>query len=144
MDYANRSPSVLKPILVLSKFPNDASFQTPSLMDDYRNITDSDLSRLSHWEDKSDIRLFWRGSTTGGFNADTDFKESHRLRLHLMINGRKGGDAAWESKTREVMVPDGKGGFEIVKRSDKVLSESYADIKLSNGPIQVSCSNPIP
>jgi hypothetical protein len=136
MDYAVRSPSILKPVLVLSKFPGDASFQTTP-MEGYSNITTADVPFLGHWADKKDPRLFWRGSTTGGFNVNRDFKESHRLRLHLMVNGPKGGDVWWDNQSREVMVPDGKGGFAMVRRWERVLSSGYADVKLSGQPVQV-------
>lgn len=136
-DYANRSPSVLKPILVLSKFPFDSSFQiTP--MEGYRNITEEDVRFLNRWEDKTDNRLFWRGSTTGGYGAQRDWRDSHRMRLHLMINGPKGGNAWWDQQMRDVMVPDGEGGFKTVRRWERVLSKAYVDVKLSGHPIQVS------
>lgn len=137
LDYANRSPSVLKPILVLSKFPFDSSFQTTP-MEGYMNITEEDVPFLAKWEDKIDNRLFWRGSTTGGYTAQRDWRDSHRLRLHLMINGPKGGDAWWDQQLRDVMVPDGDGGFKIVRRWERVLSKAYADVKLSGQPVQVS------
>ncbi|WVQ82986.1 hypothetical protein IAT38_005124 [Cryptococcus sp. DSM 104549] len=135
LDYAQRSPSVLKPILVLSKFPFDASFQTTP-MEAYNNITEEDIPFLGQWEDKTDSRLFWRGSTTGGYGGQRDWRESHRLRLHLMVNGPKGGDAWWDQQLREVMVPDGVGGFKIVRRWERVLSKAYADVKLSGQPVQ--------
>ncbi|ODO05251.1 hypothetical protein L198_01942 [Cryptococcus wingfieldii CBS 7118] len=134
-DYVNRSPSVLKPILVLSKFPFDASFQTTP-MEGYANITADDLPYLGTWADKTDNRLFWRGSTTGGYGTQRDWKESHRMRLHLMINGPKGGDAWWDQQLRDVMVPDGEGSFNVVRRWERVLSKAYADVKLAGVPVQ--------
>ncbi|OCF54896.1 hypothetical protein L486_07552 [Kwoniella mangroviensis CBS 10435] len=138
LDYAHRSPSILKPILVLSKFPGDASFQTTP-MEAYMNITESDVPYLGSWEDKTDNRLFWRGSTTGGYGGQRDWKESHRMRLHLMINGPKGGDTWWNQQLREIMVPDGEGGYKVVRRWERVLSKAYADVKLSGKPVQ--CPN---
>ncbi|ORX40087.1 CAP1-related protein [Kockovaella imperatae] len=135
IDYDVRSPSILKPIMVLSKFPSDASFQTTP-MEGYTNITDHDLPYLGHWEEKHDHRLFWRGSTTGGYDKYRDWKDSHRLRLHLMVNGPKGGDVWWDQQAREVMMPDGNGGFDMVRRWEKSLSQAYADVKLSGKPIQ--------
>ncbi|WWD18455.1 hypothetical protein CI109_102907 [Kwoniella shandongensis] len=112
LDYAHRSPSVLKPVLVLSKFPGDASFQTTP-MEAYMNITEEDVPFLGVWNEKTDNRLFWRGSTTGGYGGQRDWKESHRMRLHLMINGPKGGDSWWDQQLREVMVPDGESGYKV-------------------------------
>ncbi|WVO19106.1 uncharacterized protein IAS62_000383 [Cryptococcus decagattii] len=119
---------------LLSKFPFDSSFQTTP-MEGYMNITE-DVPFLAKWEDKIDNRLFWRGSTTGGYTAQRDWRDSHRLRLHLMINGPKGGDAWWDQQLRDVMVPDGEGGFKIVRRWERVLSKAYADVKLSGQPVQ--------
>ncbi|WVQ86753.1 hypothetical protein IAS59_000468 [Cryptococcus gattii] len=120
---------------LLSKFPFDSSFQTTP-MEGYMNITEEDVPFLAKWEDKIDNRLFWRGSTTGGYTAQRDWRDSHRLRLHLMINGPKGGDAWWDQQLRDVMVPDGEGGFKIVRRWERVLSKAYADVKLSGQPVQ--------
>lgn len=122
-------------MLVLSKFPGDASFQTTPLQA-YTNLTDEDAAYLGRWEEKTDNRLFWRGSTTGGFNVHRDWKESHRMRLHLMINGPKGGDIWWDKGVREVMVPDGENGYKVVRRWEKVLSAAYTDVKLAGGPHQ--------
>ncbi|WWC70776.1 uncharacterized protein I206_104727 [Kwoniella pini CBS 10737] len=138
LDYAHRSPSILKPVLVLSKFPGDSSFQTTP-MEAYMNITENDKAFLGSWEDKTDNRLFWRGSTTGGYGGQRDWKESHRMRLHLMINGPKGGDTWWNQQLREVMVPDGEGSYKVVRRWERVLSKAYADVKLSGQPVQ--CPN---
>lgn len=135
-DYNDRSPSKLKPALVLSKFPADASFQTTPV-EGYTNITEAEVPFLGHWDEKTDHRLFWRGSTTGGYNVQRDWKESHRTRLHLMINGPKGGDTWWSQQTREIMMPDGEGSYQVVRRWERVLSRAYADIKLTGQPVQV-------
>ncbi|WVR06338.1 hypothetical protein IAU60_003369 [Kwoniella sp. DSM 27419] len=135
LDYAVRSPSVLKPVLVLSKFPMDSSFQiTP--MEGYMNISQEDVPYLGQWSEKTDNRLFWRGSTTGGYGGVRSWKESHRLRLHLMMNGPKGGDTWWDQHVREVMMPDGQGSFTVARRWEKSLSKAYADVKLAGQPIQ--------
>ena len=59
------------------------------------------------------------------------------MRLHLMMNGPKGGDATRDKLMRELLVPNGRGGFEVVSRREKVLSRAYADVKLSGELIQV-------
>ncbi|KAK4689532.1 hypothetical protein P7C73_g565, partial [Tremellales sp. Uapishka_1] len=139
IDYEDRSPSILKPVMVLSKFPGDASFQTTP-MEAYTNFTTADVPLLGTWEDKTDNRLFWRGSTTGGYNVHRDWKESHRMRLHLMVNGPKGGDVWWEKEVREIMVPNGEAGFKNVRRWARVLSKAYVDVKLAGSPVQ--CPTP--
>lgn len=136
IDSAVRSPSTLKPALVLSKFPADSSFQTTPI-EGYTNITEKEKQFLGKWEEKTDHRLFWRGSTTGGYGVQRDWKESHRMRLHLMVNGPKGGDTWWNQQAREIMMPDGVGGFDVVRRWERVLSAAYADVKLSGKPVQV-------
>ena len=60
------------------------------------------------------------------------------MRLHLMVNGPKGGDTWWNQQAREVMMPDGNGGFDVSRRWERVLSKAYADVKLSGQPVQVS------
>ncbi|KAL7423141.1 hypothetical protein Q5752_002441 [Cryptotrichosporon argae] len=133
MDREDRSDSMLKPILVHSKMPGDRSFLLAPL-EGYSNVTPSLFP--PRWEDKHDARLHWRGSSTGGFNVQRDWKDSHRLRLHLMVNGPKGGDAWWNNQVREVMVPDEAGGYSIVRRWERMLSQAYADVKLSGHAVQ--------
>jgi hypothetical protein len=55
-----------------------------------------------------------------------------------MINGPKGGDVWWDQQAKEIMIPDGKGSFEMVRRWGRVLSKAYADVKLSGQPVHVS------
>ena len=140
IDFNGRSQSILKPALVNSKFPNDLSFQ-PSPMEGYRNLSGSDTDSwyaLRDWEEKTDNRLFWRGSSTGGFNVQRDWKDSHRFRLHLMVNGPKGGDVWWAQQSRDVIMPKGNGGYESVRRWDRVLSKAYVDVKLAGKLVGVS------
>lgn len=145
-DYADRSRSYIKPIMVLSKFPMDASFQiTP--IEGYLNLTEADLEYEGVWEEKTDNRLFWRGSTTGGFNTQyRDWRDNHRVRMHVMVNGKKGvaggggagGGEEWKEVEREIMLPDGKGGYVVKRRKEGMLSGAYAEVKLSGQAIQVS------
>ena len=60
------------------------------------------------------------------------------MRLHLMINGQKGREDELREKMREVMMPDGKGGFDLVTMDDATLSEAYMDVGLSGRAVQVS------
>lgn len=55
-----------------------------------------------------------------------------------MINGQKGREDELKEKTREVMMPDGNGGFELVTMDEATLSESYMDVGLSGKALQVS------
>lgn len=131
-----RSPSEFRPIMQLSKFPNDASFQMTALQG-WSNISAADKERFGTWESKTKNKCFWRGTTTGGFGDDGSWRDSHRMRLHLMVNGPKSKERFWEQQSRDVMIPDGKGGFEVVRSWDKALGKAYTDIKLSGHPIQV-------
>lgn len=102
------------------------------------------------WEEKKDPRMFWRGTSTGGYDKWRDWRESHRLRLHLAINGPKlggpddlrsredGGDGGWEERGREVMMPDGNGGFRMASRFERTLGKGYAEVKLAGRASQVS------
>lgn len=117
--------------MVLSKFPNDASFQlTPT--EGYWNLTAKALNLEGHWGEKTDPRVFWRGSTTGGWDVlYREWRDSHRIRMHTMMNGRKGAQA-WKEADMQVMLPDGKGnGWKAQSRKAGVLSRAYADVKLS-------------
>ncbi len=137
LDYPGRTPSQLRPILVLSKFANNNELlMTP--IEAYKNLSDFRPEDNPPWEAKSYNKLFWRGSSTGGFNHQRPWEDSHRLRLHLDINGERGNEAALRSETREVMMPDGKGGFKIKRIDRETLKEAYADVGLAGKAHQVS------
>lgn len=134
----DRSPSVLKPWFVHSKIPGDASFLLPPI-EGFKNRTAKDIPALGMWADKLDPRVHWRGSATGGYAPEQDWHNSHRIRLHMLFNGKRGNDTDWAESTREVLVPDGKGGYEKVVRTAAELAE-YGDVKLTGKAIQ--CTEP--
>lgn len=141
-DRRGRSPSELRPMLVLSKMPMDSEFRITPL-DAYSNYSTTDLGKQFYaWEDKSDRRIFWRGLGTGGFNTQIDWRLSQRMRLHLMMNGKKdaeGQEAFWEGE-EEVMVvtPD---GWQLERRKHAELAKAYADVSLVDKPHQVSAAS---
>lgn len=140
LDYPNRSPSQIRPLLVLCKFPGDTSFQTPAL----QAFTPAKMEDpAAEWDRKSLNLLFWRGSTTGGFDRQMDWRQSHRLRLHFFINGKKSGDPTWEHSQLEVMMPDGNDGFKLETRPLPILREAYTEIALSGRPNQVGIESQI-
>lgn len=130
IDREDRSPSTLKPWLVHSKLPGDASFLIPPI-EGFSNLTDTNIPSLGRWEDKLDPRVHWRGSTTGGISTQADWRDSHRYRLHLLFNGRKGNDTEWQEKEMDVMIPDGRGGYQRVSRQAPHLAQAYGDVKLA-------------
>ncbi|BEJ14964.1 hypothetical protein CspHIS471_0407310 [Cutaneotrichosporon sp. HIS471] len=138
VDREDRSPSVLKPWFVHSKLPGDASFLLPPL-EGFVNLTDKAIADIGKWEDKLDPRVHWRGGTTGGLPTQTDWRDQHRYRLHLMFNGRKGNDSDWEEAVSNVMLPDGRGGYTRTDRHAAQLAKEYGDVKLS-GKI-IGCPN---
>lgn len=136
-DREDRSPSLLKPWLVHSKLPGDASFLLPPI-EGFTNLTEKDIPKLGTWDDKLDHRVHWRGSTTGGFSIQQDWRQSHRMRLHFMFNDKKGNESYWGETFRELIQPDGQGGYERVTRNMPVLAKAYGDVQLSGKPIQCS------
>lgn len=138
-DNRGRSPSELRPMLVLSKMPMDSEFRVTAL-DAYSNYSASDAgNKFLPWEEKSDPRIFWRGLGTGGFNTQIDWRLSQRMRLHLMMNGKKHADGQeefWE-KDAEVMIAT-SDGWELETRKHAELARAYADVSLVDRPHQVS------
>lgn len=129
-DREDRSPSMLKPWLVHSKLPGDASFLLPPIAG-FSNLTDKDIEQIGKWEDKLDPRVHWRGRTTGGVQDQIDWRLSHRYRLHLMFNGKKGNDTTWQAAEANVMMPDGRGGYVRTNRHGAQLAKAYGDVKLT-------------
>ncbi|GMK53842.1 hypothetical protein CspeluHIS016_0104280 [Cutaneotrichosporon spelunceum] len=138
VDREDRSPSMLKPWLVHSKLPGDASFLLPPL-EGFTNLTDKAIADIGKWEHKVDPRVHWRGGTTGGLATGADWHDQHRYRLHLMFNGRKGNDSDWEETVFNVMLPDGRGGYTRSNRHGAQLARALGDVKLS-GDI-IGCPN---
>lgn len=54
-----------------------------------------------------------------------------------MINGPKGKEQVLKDSTRDVMMPDGKGGFNLETLDEATLTKAYMDVGLSGKPIQV-------
>lgn len=134
LDYFGRSPSQLRPLFVLSKYSNNAEILAVPLQA-FKNLS-STSSEFLPWDSKDINKIFWRGSSTGGFNHQIPWQLSHRMRLHLMVNGKKNDRNALSSKEREVMMPDGKGGFAIETWDDATLSKAYLDVGLSGSAMQ--------
>lgn len=136
LDYFGRSPSELRPLVVLSKYSNNAEILAVPLQA-FQNLSTIE-SEFYPWEEKDIDKVFWRGSSTGGFNHQRPWQDSHRMRLHLMINGPKGKEQVLKDSTRDVMMPDGKGGFNLETLDEATLTKAYMDVGLSGKPIQVS------
>lgn len=140
LDYPGRTPSQLRPLMVLSKFANNNELLTVPLQA-YKNLSDVSLTESPPWDEKTENKLFWRGSTTGGFNHQRPWEESHRTRLHFDINGEKGKEYELQDKMEEVMMPDGKGGFVIRKYDKAVLRDAYMNVGLTGPPGQCKSTN---
>jgi len=135
VDREDRSPSILKPWIVHSKLPGDASFLLPPI-EGFTNLTEADIPSLGTWDQKLDARVHWRGSSTGGVSTQIDWRDSHRMRLHFMFNGKKGNDSDFAATTRHIMQPDGNGGYAMVERPAPDLAHAYGDVRLAGKPIQ--------
>ncbi len=140
LDYPGRTPSQLRPLMVLSKFANNNELLTVPLQA-YKNLSDVTITESPPWNEKTENKLFWRGSTTGGFNHQRPWEDSHRTRLHFAINGVKGKEYELEEQMEEVMMPDGKGGFVLRKFDKAALGHAYMDVALIGPPGQVSLIN---
>jgi hypothetical protein len=132
---------MLRPLLVLSKFANNNELlQTP--IQAYKNLSDVAYDEFPSWDKKTENKLFWRGSSTGGFNRQRPWEDSHRTRLHLGINGEKDKEDELREKIEDVMMPDGKGGFTINRFDKQTLRNAYMNVGLTGGPNQVIVASP--
>lgn len=139
LDYRDRSPSELRPLFVLSKYSTDSEFLQTAIQG-YKNYTDLKPSDTLAWEEKTNSKLFWRGSSTGGFDNKIPWEWSHRMRLHFLTNGEKGKEEQLKEDLRPVMLPDGKGGYKIEEMDRATLNQAYMDVGLAGEPMQVSSS----
>ncbi|WWC88904.1 uncharacterized protein L201_003819 [Kwoniella dendrophila CBS 6074] len=122
--------TVLRPIFQLSKFVRNPEFLTTPL-EAYDNFTSSEgRKKYVPWEQKTISKLFWRGSTTGDSYSkrkDYTWHQSHRPRLALMTQEKKG--------LKDVWVKRGKD-WDKESWSISRLNEAYMDIGLTGGPHQ--------
>ncbi|KAJ9122403.1 hypothetical protein QFC22_001826 [Naganishia vaughanmartiniae] len=135
LDYLDRSPSELRPLFVLSKYITDSEFLQTAIQG-FKNQSDLKPSDTIPWEEKTESKLFWRGSSTGGFDKKIPWEWSHRMRLHFMINGEKGNEDEMKHDLKQVMVPDGKDGFAIEQVDRWTLNKAYMDVGLAGKPMQ--------
>jgi hypothetical protein len=136
LDYLDRSPSELRPLFVLSKYITDSEFLQTAIQG-FKNQTDLKPTDTIPWEEKTESKLFWRGSSTGGFDKKIPWEWSHRMRLHFLINGEKGKEEDMKHEMKQVMVPDGKDGFSIDSLDRATLNRAYMDVGLAGKPMQV-------
>ncbi|KAJ9095384.1 hypothetical protein QFC19_007629 [Naganishia cerealis] len=140
LDYLDRSPSELRPLFVLSKYITDSEFLQTAIQG-FKNYTDLKPTDTLSWEDKTQSKLFWRGSSTGGFDKKIPWEWSHRMRLHFLINGEKGKEEEMKKDLKPVMVPDGKDGFTIQEVDRFTLNQAYMDVGLAGKPMQCQSNN---
>ncbi|KAJ9127127.1 hypothetical protein QFC24_001363 [Naganishia onofrii] len=140
LDYLDRSPSELRPLFVLSKYITDSEFLQTAIQG-FKNQTDLKPTDTIPWEEKTESKLFWRGSSTGGFDKKIPWEWSHRMRLHFLINGEKGKEEDMKHEMKQVMVPDGKDGFSIDSLDRATLNRAYMDVGLAGKPMQCQSNN---
>jgi hypothetical protein len=75
----------LFPIFSQSKISSYSDILYPSPWYWYGKVSYNETSDMS-WTDKED-KIYWRGSTTGGFSRDGGWRRQHRQRLVQRING---------------------------------------------------------
>ena len=79
-----------------------------------------DSSKDYNWEEKTN-KLYWRGSTTGGFSRNGGWRRQHRQQIVRSVNAldktkimeRSGEDKKGEWKIKEVSKPDYKDLFDV-------------------------------
>lgn len=76
------------------------------------------------WEDKED-RMYWRGSTTGGFSRDGGWRHQHRQLIVQNINALDSG------RILQRQIRDGKHAWEVLEAA-KVDSQRLFDVRFSH------------
>lgn len=122
--------TMLRPIFQLSKFSRNPEFLITPL-DAYENATDHAKQADSlTWDQKTENKLLWRGTTTGDSYSKRkgyDWHRSHRPRLVLMANAKKGERDVWVQKN---------GVWKKQRYSLAELNEKWMDIAITNDPHQ--------
>ncbi|GMK57357.1 hypothetical protein CspeluHIS016_0401910 [Cutaneotrichosporon spelunceum] len=86
------------------------------------------------WDDKSDQRLYWRGSPTGisMMHKGVPWRHSHRWRLHRFANSAMG--------ERDVLVPRARNGSSFGWATERLdaaaVSKWFFNMQLAGKPIQ--------
>jgi hypothetical protein len=109
----------LFPIFSQSKISSYADILYPSPWYWYQKVT-YDESKDMEWSRKED-KLWWRGSTTGGFSRDGGWRRQHRQRFVGKINAadqakilvNRGSETAPEWQVKEVARGDYKGVMDV-------------------------------
>lgn len=92
------------------------------------------LNDTTPWSEKTDNRLFWRGTNTGMYySTDLDWRESHRVRLTRLSDESRG--------TRTILPPPGiMGGKSLKETATRVhkgtANPHYFDMGFVDQPIQ--------
>jgi hypothetical protein len=136
--------SQLRPLFQWSKHLRNPEFLATPL-EAYQNHTSPHATKnYTLWSQKTDNRVFWRGSSTGDFYRKekhkkvVDWRQSHRTRLGLMALAKEG--------KRKVWMQRGLKWYQEEWGLGK-LNEKYLDVGLTGKPHQVSyrlftCSTP--
>jgi hypothetical protein len=129
-DYTHETQ--LRPVFQLSKFVRNPEFLTTPL-EAYDNHTSQEAQKKNlPWGEKTENRLFWRGSGTGDSYSkrkNYDWRRSHRPRLHLLAQATEGKSDIWVKRKNE---------WEKESWSNGVLNQKYLDVGLTGKPNQVS------
>jgi hypothetical protein len=83
------------------------------------------------WSEKTNPKLFWRGSLTGAFHNDyTPWRQSQRERLIYL--------AAAETGFKDVLIETQVGDIELKEMSIKEMNKKWLDVAPTGGAVQVS------
>lgn len=127
--------TVLRPLFQWSKHLRNPEFLATPL-EAYENATSAKgMAQYTPWSEKTDSRVFWRGSSTGDSYSQvndyrpTHWSNSHRPRLSLMAQTHEGTRRVWVKRGRE---------WHHEQWGNGKLNQVYLDVGLTGKPHQVS------
>lgn len=129
----HRRDSELHPLFVQSKALQGGGILAPSLY----AFDPNDGKNVVRWEERSP-KVYWRGRSTGCWHQKATWRESHRVRLHLLANNHRGkhtaeGVTAGDELT--VLVEDEADGTLRTRRTSRAeFNAEFMDVGLIGPP----------
>lgn len=116
-----------QPLFVQSKTYQGGGLLSPN----YYGYDDDAATDVPPWKGRSD-KVFWRGSTTGCWHSKSSWRESHRVRLHFLVNDPP---EVGLDDTLPLLIEEQGGALKMKTLSRSEFNAAFVDVGLVGPPI---------